>query len=109
LNSSQSCDKARAFALLISVTAPTNTRSESHERPETTLEGLLRSSGCVWNNWQYTTREAIDTPTGSPLSTKLYIEEGLCFRAVTEKFHNRNEYFRTCHENFRDDTGMIGV
>jgi hypothetical protein len=32
----------------------------------------------------------------------------LCFRAATEKFHNRNEIFQIGYETFRDDSGMIG-
>jgi hypothetical protein len=42
-----------------------------------------------------------------------YLQVILCFRAVTEKFHNRNESFQTGYENFRnenenirDDSGM---
>jgi hypothetical protein len=36
---------------------------------------LLRSSGFVWNRWHFIMSEAIETLIGSPLGTKLNIEE----------------------------------
>jgi hypothetical protein len=36
---------------------------------------MVRSSGFVWNSWQCVKSETFETLIGSPLSTKLYIEE----------------------------------
>jgi hypothetical protein len=35
----------------------------------------VKSSGFVWNSWQCVKSQTFETLIGSPLSTKLYIEE----------------------------------
>jgi hypothetical protein len=61
--------------------APTNTRNESNYTLGSTLWGLLGSSGFVWNSPHFARSEIMETLIGSPLSSRLCIEEASEVRA----------------------------